>query len=409
MPVVYDKACRRSPCRLRHGIRCLIGFLAVALIGGCAKPPPQATAVRSYAFWPAPPDEPRIQFLTTINTSADVAPRKSGFDELVYGKDQDQVLSVAKPYGVAMWNGRIYVCDVRGGGGIIVLDLRKQQTRVMGLAGSITVKDPADVAVAEDGTKYVVDQAQSAVIVFDANERGLSLFALRDARPISVAVYKDLLYVADTKSQRILVLDRRTGRELRTIGEPGGADGQFVKPLKVVADKSGNIYVSDVLKSRVQKFSPDGQLLLAFGQPGDRPGDLGRPKHLGVASDGIVYVTDALFYNVQMFDEEGKVIMFFGSGGDHPGSMDLPAGLAVHEGDLDLFASYIHPAFQAERLIVVTNQFGKNKVAVYAMGHLKPGKTLSDITNRADVSAGVDPTTQPATNPATNPPVPPGR
>ena len=59
--------------------------------------------------------------------------------------------------------------------------------------------------------------------------------------------------------------------------------------------------------------------------------------------------------------------------------MYLPAGVCVHEGDLDLFKNKIHPAFQAERLILVTNQFGHNKVSVYAMGHLEPGKTVEDI------------------------------
>jgi hypothetical protein len=46
---------------------------------------------------------------------------------------------------------------------------------------------------------------------------------------------------------------------------------------------------------------------------------------------------------------------------------------------MDLFQQFVHPAFQAERLVLVTNQFGDNKVSVYAMGRLKPGKTTADI------------------------------
>jgi hypothetical protein len=71
--------------------------------------------------------------------------------------------------------------------------------------------------------------------------------------------------------------------------------------------------------------------------------------------------------------------MYFGSPGVHPGAMDMPAGISVHEGDLDIFADKIPDAFLAQRLILVTNQFGDNRVSIYAMGHLKPGKTINDL------------------------------
>jgi hypothetical protein len=69
--------------------------------------------------------------------------------------------------------------------------------------------------------------------------------------------------------------------------------------------------------------------------------------------------------------------------------MYLPAGITVHEGDLDLFQQYVHPAFKVERLILVTNQFGDNKIAIYGMGQLAPGKTIADIAaSKGVVPAG---------------------
>ncbi len=158
--------------------------------------------------------------------------------------------------------------------------------------------------------------------------------------------------------------------------------------------------VCDVYKSRVQTFTRDGKLLSAIGQAAHRPGDFVRPKHLGVDSNGLLYVVDAAFNNVQIFDEVGKVMMFFGSVRAFPGAMDLPAGVFVDEdpADIALFKQYIHPAFDAERLVIVTNQFGDSKVAVYAQGHLKPGKTLADLgKNRATFTLS---TTQPTSQPA---------
>jgi hypothetical protein len=117
---------------------------------------------------------------------------------------------------------------------------------------------------------------------------------------------------------------------------------------------------------------------------------------MGVGSDGHLHVVDAAFNNVQVFDPEGRVVGYYGSTGVFPGAMDLPAGLDINETDLELFAQHVHPAFEVERLIVVANQFGGQKVSVYAMGHLKAGKTVADIApGRANVLAGTTPTTQP--------------
>jgi hypothetical protein len=89
-----------------------------------------------------------------------------------------------------------------------------------------------------------------------------------------------------------------------------------------------------------------------------------------------------------LFDQVGRPLTFFGSAGSHPGAMYLPAGITVHEGDLDLFQQFVHPAFKAERLIIVSNQFGTNKISVYAFGQLAPGKTVADISASKGVVPG---------------------
>jgi hypothetical protein len=377
-----------------------IATLALAVVvlaatgAGCASKPKPKAARAEYAFWPAAPDEPRVQFLRSFNTSDDVATKRSGFQDLVYGTEQNQTLGVAKPYGVALWNGRIYLTDVRGTG-VIVLDVKKQETRIMGATGAGAVTKAVDVVVADDGLKYVVDPVRASVFVYDANERFVREMKLANTSPVSAAVHGDVLYVADFKNRDVKVIDRRTGQLRGMIGGGGGEDGKFIGPLKVATDRAGNVFVTDTVKCRVQKFTPDGKFVAGYGTTGNVPGAFTRPKHIAVASDGVQYVVDASFNNVQLFDEEGKTLMFFGSDGAHPGAMDLPAGIAISESpeDLALFGKHVHPAFRAERIIVVTNQFGPSKVAVYAMGQLREGKTLVDISNdRTDVAPGtVDP------------------
>jgi DNA-binding beta-propeller fold protein YncE len=353
--------------------------LAILAAGCSIQGKPAATTPGSYAFWPDSPNLPRIQYLTSINSSNDLRAAPSRLDRMLYGKEAEQAVRVDKPYGVAMWNGRVYVCDVRGAS-VLVFDLKQNQMRLMGSGGVGAIRRAVDIAIAPDGTKYVADLGSKRIAVFTPDERFVRTFAFPDCSPAGVAVYEDRLYVVDMESLHVKVVNRFSGELLATIGQPGGLDGQFVRPLGIAVDSEGYIYVSDIIKCQVQRFDPEGNLVLAFGQSGNRPGYFSKPKHLKVASDGLVYAVDAAFNNVQILDEEGKAMMFFGSHGNHTGAMDLPAGIYITEKDIDLFAQYIHPAFKAERLILVTNQFGPNRVAVYAMGGLREGRTLADIT-----------------------------
>jgi hypothetical protein len=362
---------------------------AVLLLGGCGTTTKtESPSSRSYSFWPAFPAEPRVQFLVSYQYSDDVEPPMTGLERLAYGEDRE-VLPINKPYGLEMYDGKIYVCDIRNSA-VMVLDLRKQQTRVMGASGMGRMSKPSDIAIAPDGTMYVTDVGRNVIFVYDKNERHVNSFGHGGFKPAGIDVFGDELYICDFVSQQVLVMDRNSGEVVRTIGEKGDKDGQFVRPLGVAVDPDGNVHVTDVIRCRVQTFSPSGRLISAYGTIGDNIGNFVRPKQIAVDNQGISYVVDAAFANVQLFDKDDKLLMFFGAAGDHPGSMDLPAGISVHEGDVDLFSEYIHPAFKAERLVLVTNQFGPQKVGVYALGQLRAGKTARDVaTSRASVKSGL--------------------
>ncbi|MBL4699918.1 MAG: hypothetical protein JKX85_01545 [Phycisphaeraceae bacterium] len=359
--------------------------ICLLLATGCVSSP-QATKTdsTSYAFWPPYPDEPHIQFLTSYSKASDVVATKSGLDELIYGKEVQLDLPINKPYGIAMYDGKIYICDLRNDC-VVILDLRNKQTLAMGSKGAQKLQSPSDIAISADGYKYVADVGKGTIVVFDPQERFVTSLGPKNFKPTGVALYNDELYVSDFISQTVLVMDRHNGTIIRTIGSPGSEPGQFVKPLGIDVDKDGNIFVADVLKCQVYKFKPDGTYESTFGAISDRIGGLVRPKQITVDPDGIIYVVDAAFQNVQLFNSEGNLYTFFGSPGTHPGAMNLPAGICTYDGDLDLFAQYIHPDFQAKRLILVTNQFGANKISVYALGELKPGKTVKDISGSSGI------------------------
>jgi DNA-binding beta-propeller fold protein YncE len=362
---------------------------------GCASHKPVDT--RSFAFWPSYPQEPRVLFLASYSSNTDVEPPKSKMDQILYGKQEAPPVPITHPYGVAMWNGKIYVCDTRSPT-IEILDLRKHQMQLMGTGDSGKMTKPLAIAISEDGMKYVADDQVQAIVVFDADDRYVRSFGHKDFRPVGLAVHGNELYAADYKASHVEVFDRTTGNVIRTISGPGKKKGEMYGPLGIAVDKDGNVFVDDVINCRVQKFSADGIFISAFGTLGDSPGTFTRPKHMAVDPDGVIYIVDAAFQNVQMFDKQYRPLLYFGSAGNHPGSMDMPAGISLHDGDLDLYSGKIPDAFQADRLAVVTNQFGDNRVNVYALGHLKAGHSIEEFSNsRNIVSSGT--TTQPTTGP----------
>ncbi|MCK6477493.1 MAG: 6-bladed beta-propeller, partial [Phycisphaerales bacterium] len=304
-------------------------------LAGCAATPEAKTSAKAapqgmYAFWPKYPDEPRIQFVRSISVSTDVAPSQaSGLEKLVFGKENvNDVAAVYKPYGVDCRGGKIYVCDIRSAC-VTVFDIAKKQTRLVGVSGVNRLAHPVDVAVADDGMIYVADNEQGSVLVFDASERYLRPIGKSKAKPVSVAVHGEKLYVCDMAAQVVEVFNRKDGTPIGTIGSVGDGDGQFRLPLCVDVDKAGNIYVVDMMRCRIQKFSPEGQYISGLGQMGDYAGAFVRPKHMAVDSDGILYVVDAAFQNVQMFDDQARLLMHFGAAGTFPGSMDMPVGVCV--------------------------------------------------------------------------------
>ncbi|MCC6229239.1 MAG: hypothetical protein IT432_08445 [Phycisphaerales bacterium] len=375
----------------------LLGLVALIGVSGCGSTPTETKkdvgTAGKYAFWPLAPAEPRIQYIGSYNSSEDVSKTEaSGLEKAVFGRDAEQVAYVNKPYGLIMHDGKIYICDIRGKS-VVVMDLARKQTRLMGTTGVNKLERPVAITIGDDGEIYVADGVYGAIMIFDKSERFSRAIKIEKFKPASMATFGERLYIADITRQQILILDRKSGKELGVIGSVGDEPGQFRLPIGVTVDKSGNVYVTDMMRCMVQKFDKDGKYLSGFGRLGDHAGSFARPKHVAVDSDGIIYVVDAQFQNVQMFNDEFKLLMFFGSPGKHPGAMSLPVGIAVTDQGLDYFKDKIYPGFEAKRLVLVANQFGDGRVSVYAMGGLRSGYTIEQVAAVSEkVSVGVQDT-----------------
>src|SRR5829696_8887624 len=69
-----------------------------------------------------------------------------------------------------------------------------------------------------------------------------------------------------------------------TWGEAGAGDGQLSNPTGLDVDDLDNVYVADFGNNRIQKFTPDGEVLATWGSTGAGGGQFVNPYD--IAADG---------------------------------------------------------------------------------------------------------------------------
>lgn len=347
------------------------------LVGACQSGP--AKKVAPATFFPAPPEKPRVQFLTYFNGADEVEPQRGRFEEYLLGQEPTIKRAMQKPYGVAVYNGVAYVCDTKGLS-ICRLDFAKQTFTQLGTNGPGRLRKPLNIVIDSRGYKFVADAERKQIVVFGPDDDYVTAFDLPvPVHPVDVALYENELYVLDNDDTcQILVLDRVTGKVLRYFGGPGGEPGRFKIPNSIAISPDGFVYVSDTHNWRIQKLTRTGESVWVKGTPGYFLGQFGRPRGIRVGPDGIVYVVDGATEIVQMFDADGRTLMRFGGPGDAPGALGLPSSLAADVSSISLFQKHIHPDFKVDYLLFVANQFGNHLISVYAFGDFPPGYVMSE-------------------------------
>jgi len=135
-----------------------------------------------------------------------------------------------------------------------------------GAAPGGTFNEPWGIAVAPDGSVYVADTWNYRIQKFTADGTFVSMWGFfggaADAPeafygPRGLAVdARGRVYVADTGNKRIVIFDR-DGKYLTQFGTVGMSLGQLDEPVAVALDSAGNVYVTDTWNQRVQVFTPD--------------------------------------------------------------------------------------------------------------------------------------------------------
>jgi len=339
------------------------------LFSGCATMPKTAQHKQKPIFYPPEPDEPRLQYLISFSSSDDLEASPSAFRKFIVG-EANTAKPIVKPYGVTVFNNKIYVCDTVHNA-IDILDLETRKFEYFRPKDQAQLMEPINLSFSPNGDMYVADSRRGQVVIFDNNGNYLGTVGKQsEFKPTSVLVNDNKIYICDLKTRSVKIFNLQDKTYLSSIPKEGAKEeAKLFSPTNLAVDAQRNLYVSDTGAFRIQKYAPDGEFLMSIGSHGDSPGQFARPKGIAVDKESRAYVVDAAFENVQIFDNQGKLLLFFAEPGGSPVSLVLPAGIAIDYTLKDYFSFLADPSFTVEYLVLVTSQYGDRKLSIFGFGH----------------------------------------
>jgi sugar lactone lactonase YvrE len=370
-------------------------FGLMLLLAGCRSSNIQEQELKP-VFFPPPPERPRLQFLKSFSGTEDFgAVKTSAFEKFIVG-EPEKTKGIQTPYGVAIFEGKLYVCDV-GRRMVEILDLRNRTFSY--LTKDRRLMNPVNIYI-DDDTKYIADPTAGLVFVFD-RDNNITAMLGKDSKinPIDVVVRGALCYVTDFASNQIVILEKTTGREIARLGKKAPeqrqaeslirlADGEFSLISDLALDQESNIYVTDKAGARITQFDRTGIFRRTIGRLGDNIDEFIRPKGIAIDNEDRIWVIDAGSEVAKIYNQQAQLLLFFGLPGNEPGMMNLPTKIVLDYDNIEYFEQYAVEGADIEFLVLVTNQYGPNKVSVYGFGSFplngKPIKKPREFVRSAE-------------------------
>lgn len=205
-------------------------------------------------------------------------------------------------------------------------------------SGAGAFKFPLGIAVDNEDRIYVADSGNHRVQIFNSQGTFLSQFStdvfptmIKPSDPTDVAANSALkrCYVVDNDNHHVVVYDLQKMAVLKVLGTMGMEKEEFRFPFLMDIDSAGNIYIVEVINTRVQAFDPDGGYLASIGTWGVDTGEFYRPKGVAVDGSGRVLVSDSYLGVIQVFDRQGRLLSIIGDEKGAVKKFKTPTGIFV--------------------------------------------------------------------------------
>ncbi len=235
-------------------------------------------------------------------------------------------------------DGRIYVVDGVNNA-VKVFNYDGGLHSAFGEEGSDSAKfrSPLGIDIAPSGKVYIADSGNHRVQIFNPAGQFQAEIKLPDNNgragdPTDVAVDESAnrCYVVDNDNHRILVYDLITFKLIDIFGQPGTGNREFRYPFLVARDKEKDLYIVDVINTRVQVLNRNGLFVANIGEWGVEKGHFFRPKGVALDKAGRVYVSDSYIGVIQVFDPSGAFLAAVGDlGAKGVKKFKTPVGIFV--------------------------------------------------------------------------------
>ena len=236
------------------------------------------------------------------------------------------------------YGGNLYITSQDGSVNVVDQEGKTLMTLAAKSGDSELLRKPEAVSVA-NATIYVADSKTNQIVMYDLSSGkyigrfgsksggNLASDAALDG-PQGVAAYEGVIYVADSGNGRIQMYGIN-GVFLSTLAlsaTPGSAAEKektyrLGEPADIALDAQGRIYVRDADDRSVKIYDPKGLYLRSLPKSG-------KPGAMCVAEDG-VYVADEAGFSILKYDFDGNEAYSFGSKGEGKAQFKSVSGLAV--------------------------------------------------------------------------------
>lgn len=193
--------------------------------------------------------------------------------------------SLSHPYGMAEFNGEIYVAN--GGRGSI---------NVYSRSGEFKRK------------------------IEPENYENMGI-------PAQLVIRNNHIYYTDLAQRKVFVMTL-DGKDVLSFGGQGSEEGKFDYPHGIAVDQAGNIYVADSGNNRVQKFDSEGNFMSIVGKNESSTGEMAAPRGLAFDNRGNLYVVAGLENMIYVFDSDGEFKFNFNKIEDDV-ALSLPNSIAI--------------------------------------------------------------------------------
>ena len=205
---------------------------------------------------------------------------------------------------------------------------------------------PLGIGIDEADRIYIADSGNHMVQIFSPEGNYLSQFSteetakekIKPSDPTDVVVNNTLkrCYVVDNDNHWILAYDLEKGVPLKTYGTMGMGESEFRFPFLLDIDQEGNLYIVEVINTRVTVIDPEGNYLTTIGSWGVEKGELYRPKGVAIDAKNRVFVSDSYLGIIQVFDKDGDFLFVLGDEKGNIMKFETPTGLFIDK-DMRLY------------------------------------------------------------------------